>query len=412
MSTPSGLITRATAWLVLATANNRSVENEAINGNLRRLPWLALVIVPLNLALLAVFWSGTAGTTPLQADWKNAIGWTHLCMALWLAAIGAAAHWLSRQAIPGRIAKLLQFMAPAGFMLFALALTVFDQWVTPNISPFLLGSVFTSLLFLMRPSMAVALFLASYVFFYFGLGLSQPDPVQLLTNRINGLSATVLGAVLSLVLWHKNTAYLLLQRELTGRNNALVLQQEELVWLAKRDALTGLFNRGEFSRLAELELLRAQRHGTDTSAIMVDLDFFKKVNDLYGHPAGDSVLKHTATRLLDGVRSVDIVARVGGEEFFVLLPQTSLAAAQSVAEKLLRSLQQSPARISSELQIAVTASLGVGTLPAGHDGTLASLYAAADHALYEAKRLGRNRVEKTEPDGSLTPSDFQRMRRQ
>jgi len=96
----------------------------------------------------------------------------------------------------------------------------------------------------------------------------------------------------------------------------------------------------------------------------------------------------------------------------VLLPQTNLDAATGLAQKLLRQLNASKARVSSDLQIGVTASFGVACMPGGHNGSVASLYAAADNALYEAKRRGRARVERTEPDGSLTASDFQRMRRQ
>nr|MBP6854293.1 GGDEF domain-containing protein [Rhodoferax sp.] len=296
-------------------------------------------------------------------------------------------------------------------LVFTAVLSTIDQLVTPNISPFLLGCVFASMLFQLRPSEALVLYGAGYAFFFLAIGEMQSDPHQLLTNRLNGLTAVVLGMVLSTVMWSKNTRYVVLQRELGQRNAELLQQQDDLVWLAKRDALTGLFNRREFLRLAEQELQRSQRHATDTSAIMLDLDFFKRVNDVYGHPAGDAVLKHTANCLLSGVRVTDVVARIGGEEFVVLLPQTSVDAAVALAEKLLRSLQQSPAPIASDLKIPVTASFGVGCLPAGHTGSVASLYAAADHALYKAKQHGRNRVEKTPPDGSLTPSDFQRMRR-
>ena len=403
---------RVTAWLVSVTADNHLVADEAMMGNLRRLRWLLPVIMALNLVFVLVFWWGVSGITPQQMAWKNAIGWTHLFMASWLVVPALAAQRLSHQVAPGRWGRLLQVAVPLSLMLFTVAFTMIDQWITPNISPFLIGCAFISLLLLMHPPMAIGLFLVGYACFFFGIGVTQQDPVQLLTNRVSGLFAAVLGMVLSLVLWQKNTGYVLLQRELKSRNAALLLQQEELVWLAKRDALTGLFNRGEFLRLAEAELLRAQRHRTDTSAIMVDLDFFKNINDVYGHPAGDSALKHAATCLLGGVRATDVVARVGGEEFMVLLPQTSSEAALTLAEKLLRAFQQSPARIASDLKIAVTASFGVGTLPAGQSASVDWLYAAADHALYEAKRLGRNRVEKTEPDGSLTPSDFQRMRKQ
>ncbi len=406
------LFTSARNWLGEVVANSRSVADEAIMGNLRRLRWMVLAIIPLNLLHVLVFWWFVAATTPAQHAWKGAIGWIHLCMAVLLVMAGVASQCLAGRSSPGATGKAVHVLVPLCGLLFAAAVAVVDQLVTSNISPFLLGSVVVGLLFQMRPFEAIILNVVAYLFFFAGLGATQTDALQLLTNRANGLAAVVMGMVLSTVLWHKNAKYILLQRELSHRNAELTQQQEELVWLAKRDALTGLYNRGEFLRLAEQELLRSQRHATDTTAIMLDLDFFKRVNDVHGHPAGDAVLRHTATCLLAGVRATDVVARLGGEEFMVLLPQTSLDAALILADKLLRTLRQTPARVSSDLEISVTASLGVGCLPAGHTGAVASLYAAADHALYEAKRLGRNRVEKTEPDGSLTPSDFQRMRRQ
>jgi diguanylate cyclase (GGDEF)-like protein len=408
MTTP---LHRARAWLAETIAHSRSVADEAIMGNVRRLRWLVLAIVPLNLIHVVVFWWVAGVGTPAQTSWKEAIGWAHLAMAGWLVMVGVVAIFLVRAGRPGLPVKAFHLAVAMSALFFTAVVASIDQWVTPNISPFLLGCVFVSLLFQIRPSEALVLYGAGAVFFFFAMGATQPDPQQLLTNRLNGMTASILGAVLSAVLWHKNTRYVLLQRQLSQRNAALTQQQEELVWLAKRDALTGLFNRGEFLRLAEQELQRSQRHATDTSAIMLDLDYFKQVNDLHGHPAGDAVLRHTAACLLSGVRVTDVVARIGGEEFVVLLPQTSLDAAVALAEKLLRNLQQSPAAIASDLQIHVTASLGVGCLPAGHSGSVASLYAAADHALYMAKHNGRNRVEKTQPDGLLTPSDFQRMRR-
>lgn len=406
------LLISARNWLGEVVANNRSVADEAIMGNLRRLRWMVLAVIPLNLLHVLVFWWFVAGATPAQHAWKGAIGWIHLCMAAALLMAGLAAQFLAGRSSPGATGKGVHVLVPLIGLLFAASMAVVDQLVTSNISPFLLGSVVVGLLFHLRPFEALLLYVVAYLFFFAGLGTTQSDALQLLTNRANGLAAVVMGMVLSMVLWHKNAKYILLQRELSRRNTELTQQQDELVWLAKRDALTGLYNRGEFLRLAEQELLRSQRHATDTSAIMLDLDFFKKVNDVHGHPAGDVVLRHTATCLLAGVRATDMVARLGGEEFVVLLPQTSVDAALVLADKLLCTLRQTPARVSSDLEISVTASLGVGCLPAGHTGTVASLYAAADHALYEAKRLGRNRVEKTEPDGSLTPSDFQRMRRQ
>ena len=399
------------AMFKVALANNRLVASEALLGNLRRIRWLVLAIIPLNLLFVVVFWWLVSGGTTQQMAWRQASGWAHLLMAVWLGLCGLAAHYSVARKPGGPGALVLQVVAPLSTLLFAVVLACIDQWVTASISPYLLGSAFVSIALLMRPSVAMAVHLAAFVVFWFGQGLTQPDGVLLLTNRLNGFAAMVLGIVLACLLWHRNTMYLLLQRELESRNLALLQQREELVWLAKHDGLTGLLNRVEFLHLAEAELLRAQRSASETSAIMVDLDFFKAINDKYGHPAGDKVLRYTAAWLLGGVRATDVVARVGGEEFIVLLPQTSQAAALVLADKLLRALQQSRVPLGRDLEISITASLGVGTLPAGHEGNVAALYAAADNALYEAKHLGRNRVEKTEPDGSLTASDFQRMRR-
>lgn len=403
---------KAASWVTAAIADSRAVAEQAIHGNVLRLRWLVLGLVPLSLALTLVFWHFAATDTPRQALWKEAIGWVHLCMALWMGVLGFLAHLHARSGVrPSRLARALNVLAPISGLLFTAVLATVDQLVTPNISPFLLGCVFISLLFQIRPVESLVHYGVSYAFFFVAIGSTQPDALLLLTNRANALMAASLGVMLSIVLWLKNTRYIMLQRELSQRNQELTKQQEELVWLAKRDALTGLFNRGEFLRIAELELMRAQRHGTETSLIMLDLDHFKKVNDLHGHPAGDGVLKHTATCLLGGVRMTDVVARIGGEEFVVLLPQTELDSAVALAEKLARSLQQSPARLANGLEVTLTASFGVGSVPAGYTGTVAALYEAADLALYEAKRLGRNRVEKTEFDSSLTPSEFQRMRR-
>ena len=403
------LIDRITEWLDKNTKDNRLVAEEVLSGNLKRLGWVLPVILLLNLVCAVMYWRHSGPALSPQQAYLNAIFWAHLCMALCMLAFALAARWLCLQPNARRKGLCLQFIVPMSIMFFSVGFCLIEQAITPNISPFLLSCAYISLLLLMRPAMTVFMFAIGYVVFYAGIGLAQPDPMQLLSNRASGFFAAVLGLILGLVLWHRNTRYVLLQRELKRRNRTLLQQQDDLVRLAKRDALTGLFNRGEFLRLAEAELLRAQRHRHDTSAIMVDMDYFKNINDVYGHPAGDSALRHAAACLLAGVRSTDVVARVGGEEFMVFLPQTSGDSALALAQKLQRGLQLSPAQISDDLEVALTASFGVGTLPAGKSGTVEWLYAACDRALYEAKRRGRNRVEKTETDSSLTSTDFQRM---
>jgi diguanylate cyclase (GGDEF)-like protein len=166
---------------------------------------------------------------------------------------------------------------------------------------------------------------------------------------------------------------------------------EALRQLATRDSLTGVPNRREFERILDHEVERARRFGHALAVIMVDVDHFKAINDAHGHPAGDAVLRDIARRLTEHVRTGDRVARVGGEEFGLILVQTDRAEALAVAENLCAAVQGDEVRVGDGPALAVTLSAGVASLP--RDGAnAAALIAAADKALYVAKSAGRNRV--------------------
>jgi len=404
---------RVLLWARGLVVSDAQVADEALLGNLRRLRWLLplFLALALVLGLLATFaWQTDAGTDT-RMQWREAVMNVYRVTIVWLIVMALAVWRMSSRTRPDTGVRVLLFIVPLGFLVFTAVLTVLDQWVSPNITPYLLGCISVSLLFLLPPATTIGSMLLAYALFFVGLGFTQPDEILLLTNRANGFGATMLALVMSLTMWNRNTQYSLLQRELTARNATLEKQQADLLWLATRDALTGLFNRGEFMRLAEQELQRTRRHGGNTGVIVIDLDHFKAVNDQYGHPAGDKVLVHVAQALRDGVRNTDIVARIGGEEFIVLLPQTDIDATMVLAQKLRQLLRSSAAQVSSDLQVTITASFGVACMPGEHNGSVTALYAAADNALYEAKRAGRDQVARTEPDGTLTTSDFQRMRR-
>ncbi|MDR9439737.1 MAG: diguanylate cyclase [Halomonas sp.] len=163
--------------------------------------------------------------------------------------------------------------------------------------------------------------------------------------------------------------------------------EERVLEMAITDGLTGITNRQEFNRLLEHEIERAARYDTPLSMIMYDLDYFKKINDRFGHNAGDDVLITVAKLVNDNIRSIDSQGRWGGEEFMVLLPQTGLDAARGVAEKLRRVI----ADHRFEQLDTITASFGVVELAIREDSR--SLAQRVDEALYRAKALGRNRVE-------------------
>ena len=162
--------------------------------------------------------------------------------------------------------------------------------------------------------------------------------------------------------------------------------------LATQDGLTGIANRRHFLEICRKELERAQRYNTPVSLIIIDLDHFKKINDTYGHQAGDAVLQSAASVFRNALRHSDIIGRYGGEEFTVLLPQTIPEDARQLAERLRRDLEKHIVAYSNQ-SIHVTASFGVsGMQTLGIEDSVNSLIKKADQALYEAKRLGRNRV--------------------
>jgi two-component system cell cycle response regulator len=168
--------------------------------------------------------------------------------------------------------------------------------------------------------------------------------------------------------------------------------QETLRVEATHDALTGLWNRGATFDLLRRELSRGERDGKSLTVVMADVDHFKHVNDTYGHLAGDVVLREVARRLSSAVRSYDVIGRVGGEEFLVVLPGCALADAVDQAERLRACIQREPAE-TPDGPIPVTLSLGVAVKPEEASVGPDSLLRAADAALYRAKRGGRNRVE-------------------
>jgi diguanylate cyclase (GGDEF)-like protein/PAS domain S-box-containing protein len=161
---------------------------------------------------------------------------------------------------------------------------------------------------------------------------------------------------------------------------------------AHHDYLTGLSNRGYFMEQAELELSRAIRYENQLSIFMIDIDFFKQVNDSHGHKVGDTVLKSLAEVCRQTLRDVDIVGRLGGEEFAILLPETDKDEAAEVAERLRAAIAISKVPLSTGgLPLHVTVSIGVASLASKGDN-LDVLLNLADKALYEAKNSGRNRV--------------------
>jgi diguanylate cyclase (GGDEF)-like protein len=167
------------------------------------------------------------------------------------------------------------------------------------------------------------------------------------------------------------------------------------------DGLTGLYTRRHFTEALAVECRRAARAGHDTGLIIIDVDHFKRVNDTYGHPAGDRVLQEVAQRLRSVARAGSVVARYGGEEFVVLAPHTDGDSLLALAERFRLTISGLPIEAGDQTLLSITASVGAAGAPGGTADPEA-LMNAADEALYAAKAAGRNRSMAATPD-SVAP---------
>jgi two-component system, cell cycle response regulator len=162
--------------------------------------------------------------------------------------------------------------------------------------------------------------------------------------------------------------------------------------MAITDALTGLFNRRYMENHLATLIEQASTRGKPLALLLLDIDYFKSINDTYGHDAGDDVLRDFALRVKRSIRGIDLACRCGGEEFVIVMPETDLAVAAMVAERLRRRIAAEPFPINQgQRTVPVTLSIGIAALR-GHDDSAATLLKRADQALYRAKRDGRNRV--------------------
>lgn len=204
-----------------------------------------------------------------------------------------------------------------------------------------------------------------------------------------GAPITIVDAVVSVILI-AGGVFVLVVSELSATTVNDIMRIATLKRDLLRDPLTGVFNRRYLDYKIEEEAVRARRFDLPLSALMVDLDHFKHVNDTYGHPIGDLVLRHVADLIVRQSGAIDTVVRYGGEEFMVIAPKSDLDAADVLGKRILRHLADETVPLPDGTRLAVTASIGAASLLA--DDSTTELIEKADRALYLAKRNGRNQV--------------------
>ncbi len=244
---------------------------------------------------------------------------------------------------------------------------------------------------LARYKLMVVLFLVGFFLVIFIILVRRHliNPLQKIDHALSNLSAEQPEPVF-------NTSRMLeiqAVEEAIREHHALLIQNEEsrqvLEALANKDGLTGLMNRRHFMQAAEMELQRAQRYRRPVTVAMADLDYFKKLNDTYGHAAGDAVLRAFAEQVRETLRQSDLVCRYGGEEFAFLFPEIGPVETGKLAERLRLACAGHAVPLPDGRSVKATVSIGLAD---ASECPIEIALKHADEALYEAKRLGRNRV--------------------
>lgn len=368
--------------------------------NRQRINWIIGVFFIVHLVHILVFWPSAAAD-----PWRTGVIRVHSAMLVFLLVLLPTKLLLERHEQKGRL--LLNLVPAVGGMVYLLggaALAIVDQRVTTSINAMMIAFVGVPLVIILRPFVALTQYVAALLFFLVGVGWIQQNQNLLLTARVNAMTAAGLGFTLALLQWRNQMQSLRQQERIQAQQRELEAKNRELTVLATHDSLTGLLNRAQFDREVAVVLSAMERTGSTACLVLLDVDYFKRINDTHGHPVGDQVLIEVAGLLSASLRPVDIVGRLGGEEFVILMPGLTLSEGVTAAERLRKLIGEEPFMIGGQ-PIRLAASFGVAALQAGKDG-LAHSYRAADMALYQAKNEGRNCVRAFDPAVALGQAAF------
>jgi len=368
-----------------------AVMAEIHAANLKRIYYAAVILVPLHL-LYALVFSSFSPSSAVAGEWRIGIMLTHSLMAGTVLILGGCARRARRRRISPAMGYGLVQLAYLLYLGLGIYLTVLDQRINSGMTPYIILCIVVAIVLRIHPISALVNFLLTYAVFDFWLRHTQPHPEIILSMRINASFITLLGIGISWRLWQHQLNLIYQQQKVLFRHNRMKLKNRQLQYLAGHDSLTGLLNRMRFREEAEKEIERMRRSGDAAAIIILDIDRFKAINDHYGHPVGDGVLREIADIIRRVNRQPFICARLGGEEFILLLRGVSASEAVSDAQLLCAAIEEHAFNTCAKT-VRVTASFGVAPLHADGSDPLDQAYIEVDEALYRAKEKGGNTVE-------------------
>ncbi len=366
----------------MARSQSIKVAEKARTANLQRIYQTAIIIAPIHLAIVVLFINKKVTDNPVVDLWRLRIIYANLFIFIIEIAVLLIVNKLRKRKMTSNLILIFQYGIIAFVLTAGIVVTLIDQPVTGAITPLTISAIIVGTFYFIRPRVASLIFLAVYLIYAIGLTRVSGPTEMLLSNQTNGLLSMVVGLSLSVMTWRQFVASTLQKEQIKA-------QQVQLEQMAYQDALTGLPNRRFLDEVVKRELARIKRGEHESSIAILDVDNFKEINDTYGHPTGDSVLQQLANLLRSSIRESDIIARLGGEEFIILLTNTPEDGGYIIADKLRQKVMGHDFFVNNNL-IKLTISIGISPLITTEKQP--NFYAQADKALYEAKVAGKNQV--------------------
>lgn len=363
---------------MISEAQQQRLIEERLRHNSRALWWLALISLPASVLLLLQHFFVPVISFEAQVWLFDAYTVLYIAgIAAAVVAAGLSSYFLSA-APQGRYNFVVLGFAVI-FVVELAALAVLDSGDGTDVSAYIIGVMVFAAAFRVRYTAALTIIIGVSLSFYLAHWLLWG--VLNLNDTLTVLFVSLFSGWISLALESQRTENFLVHMELD-------LQNKKLAELNSTDPLTGVMNRRSLLQVLYVYFEEFRRYSTPVSLVMIDIDYFKPVNDTHGHQVGDQVLAEFARLLSDSLRSTDRVARYGGEEFVIVLPHLHCKQACDAAERLRRIVMNTR---FSDHDLQITASFGVAELTSDAPG-INSLIKRADDALYSAKHHGRNRV--------------------
>lgn len=383
------------SWTSQIAHDHRKFGNELMEITFHRICFLSALAAPVSAIHVLVF-AGLSFEDPTEQQWRLAVIIYHCVMCLVFAGLAIATRPATQHKLSQRVKYAVCRICLGAVMAAGITVTTIDQLVTPAVTPFLIACTVSGILFILNPLTAIAVYSMLFAVYSLGLTLTQTNELYLVSNIVNGLTACSIATGLSWLLWKQNVDAIQQRNLIQRQQKRLEVSNRKLEELATRDELTGLANRRMLQMLVMEEQIIMKRQSIPACLLLLDLDHFKSINDVHGHPAGDQMLQQLAQLLTQSVRAADRVARWGGEEFCILLRSTDAKQGLQVAAHIRSIIEQHDFFITDQggnsYKINITGSIGLSGLDANAGDVLDQAYKEADVALYEAKADGRNRV--------------------